>query len=128
MQTRDTHFTQRITGTWISDLRDTTWGPMRFEFRIDNRGGFEVTGTLVSNAPEDEQYSAHRHLPPRWRLHLITPALNDGRRPVHVQLRDGLLDLDDRRRPANFTSTASEPPQNSFLLGPGTPAEIEPAG
>ncbi len=90
MQTRDTHFTQRITGTWISDLRDTTWGPMRFEFRIDNRGGFEVTGT-PSNAPEDEQYRRTG----TYRLdgdHLITPALNDGR-PVHVQLRDGLLIL-----------------------------------
>ncbi len=71
-------------------MRETRWGPMRFEFRIGGDNRFAVTGT-PSNAPDGEVY---RRTGP-YRLEqdgLITPALNEGR-PVHVEIRDGLLIL-----------------------------------
>ena len=75
-------------------MRETDWGPMRFEFRISNGSRFDVTGS-PSTLLEGEVY---RRSGP-YRLEgdrLVTPAVNGGH-PVHVRLRDGqlLLKIDD---------------------------------
>jgi hypothetical protein len=77
-------------GTWVSEMRETGWGPLRFEFRIGDDGRIDVTGTPPTD-PEGEWY---RRSGP-YRLEgdrLVTPALNEGQ-PVHVRLRDGRLHL-----------------------------------
>jgi hypothetical protein len=81
---------QGIRGTWVSAVRETTWGPMRFEIGIGDDSRLDLTGTPLIG-PEDEVY---RRSGP-YRLEedrLITPAVNEGQ-PVHFRLRDGLLHL-----------------------------------
>jgi hypothetical protein len=83
-----------IGGTWVSEVRETEWGPLRFEYHIGDDGRFDVTGTPLTH-PDGEVY---RRSGP-YRLQgdrLVTPALNEGQ-PVDVRLRDNqlLLRIDD---------------------------------
>jgi hypothetical protein len=86
----ETDLAQAIRGTWVSEVRETHWGPLRFSFRIGDDGRFEVTGA-PENPPGAEAY---RRSGP-YRLEgdrLVTPALNEGR-PVRVRPSDGRLYL-----------------------------------
>ena len=77
-----------IVGTWVSDVRETGWGPLRFEFRFETDGRFTVVGTPVDSEGE----APYRRSGP-YRLdgdRLITPALNEGE-AVLVALEQGRL-------------------------------------
>jgi hypothetical protein len=79
---------EAIQGTWVSEVRETKWGPLIFEFHAGSDGRFELTGTPVDPSG-DEVY--RRSGPYRIEGHqLITPALNEGR-PTQVRLQGGQL-------------------------------------
>jgi hypothetical protein len=81
---------RELVGTWISEVRDTEWGPLRFEFRFDENSRFSVTATPAESS-ETDRYD--RGGPYRLENNmLITPALNEGQ-PVHVELRESRLVL-----------------------------------
>jgi hypothetical protein len=73
-------------GTWISEARDTAWGPLRFEFRFDEPSRLSVTGMPAESSDDDryERKGAYQLEGDR----LITPALNEGR-AIRVALEDG---------------------------------------
>jgi len=71
-------------------VRETEWGPLRFEFLVGADGRFEVAGTPVTQS-KGEVYRRSG----RYRLEgdrLVTPALNEGRQ-VQVRLWQGQLHL-----------------------------------
>jgi hypothetical protein len=79
-----------IIGNWLSDERQTAWGPMRFEFRFGVDTQLDVMGT-TSSAGTNGVYERHG----AYRLTnaiLITPALNEGE-PVRISLRDDQLTI-----------------------------------
>ena len=79
---------RRIRGNWITDVRETDWGPLRFEFQFSDDGRLDVMGTPTSPSDDDAYKRSAEY---RWDGNLLlSPALNEGR-PVHVELRDGQL-------------------------------------
>ncbi|MBX6315634.1 MAG: hypothetical protein IRY99_22380 [Isosphaeraceae bacterium] len=81
---------EQLVGTWVSEVRETKWGPMRFEFRIGADGLFEVIGTPAGPSPEE----VYRRRGPYCLEggQLISPAIHEGQ-PVQVRPEDGGLVL-----------------------------------
>jgi hypothetical protein len=79
-----------ISGTWTSEVRDTAWGPLRFEFRFGAGSEFSVTGTPVipSDVDRYERTGPYRLEGDR----LTTPALNEGH-AVRFSFKDEQLRL-----------------------------------
>ena len=81
-------------GTWVSEVRQTGQGPMKFEFRFEMNDRLEITGTPVGTAVGE---AFHRRGPYRlkdgW---LISPVMNEGQR-VRIALQDEhlLLTIDE---------------------------------
>src|SRR5882724_8194669 len=74
---------ERLAGTWVSELRESQWGPMHFEFRIGSEAQFEVIGIPASSATSE----VYRRSGP-VRLEgdqLISPAINEGQ-PIQMHL------------------------------------------
>lgn len=84
------HYTNRLTGVWVSDERDTAWGPMWFEFRIGTTGRFEVIGTPSKGVSPAEYRREGPYLINGE--FLTSPAINEGQ-PVLVRLKGAELIL-----------------------------------
>src|SRR5262245_12744945 len=76
-----------ITGTWVSEIRQTSLGHMTFVFRLGSDRQLEVVGTPVTPGGEAYRRSGEFRLADGW---LTTPALNQGQ-PVRLALTDGGL-------------------------------------
>ena len=72
----------QVTGHWLSDVRETKLGPMRFEFGIHPYGSFEVAGLPAGTSAGDTYRRSGLYRLEGSRL--ISPAINEGL-PVQVR-------------------------------------------
>lgn len=80
-ETANLPFEQRLRGAWVSEVRESKAGAMRFEFRFSADGDFEVDGVPVEGSAA-EPY--HRSAPFRLEKRtLVSAAINEGQ-PVQL--------------------------------------------
>jgi hypothetical protein len=77
-----------VVGTWVSEVRQTGYGPMRFTFSLGEDGSLGVVGTSVdASGGEEFRRSGTYHL----RGDELSSAVLNGGRPVRVALTDRRL-------------------------------------
>jgi hypothetical protein len=81
---------EELAGYWVSGVRQTTQGPMRFTVWFGSDGRLEITGTPTDTAPTEEfRRSGRYHLAGDS---LVSPVINQGR-PARLALRERRLTL-----------------------------------